>query len=415
MWESPVLLEQEGTDAFSPRLGVDSMGNAVVVWQFNGLAGHDMWANRYDVDSGQWQGAVLLENDDAASTSNPALVMDPAGNATAIWPQGDGSVANIYANRYDAAQGAWQGPQLLENDNSGNATDVQLSSDPSGNVVAVWRHDIDQWNVYANHLDAATGEWTGVRAIHTDLAQVAFDPQIAVDVEGNAIAVWYNDVGAISSVWANRYNAATNTWGEAALIEKNQAGDAVFPHIAMDASGNAFAVWYQDVGAAFSIIANRYDAASDSWGVATAVEVSIEPATNPRIGVGSSGNAVVVWRQFDGTTYNIWANSYDPQKMSWGTPELIELGAQTANAPELAVDSYGNAMAIWGQSDGATDNLWASRYIAQSQSWSPAVNLENELAAVANAQIAVGSDGNAMAVWLQADANFVNVWANTFR
>ena len=48
----------------------------------------------------------------------------------------------------------------------------------------------------------------------------------------------------------------------------------------------------------------------------------------------------------------------------WGTPELIEnADAGDAFSPRIAVDPQGNAVAVWKQSDGVRDNIWANRFV----------------------------------------------------
>ena len=74
----------------------------------------------------------------------------------------------------------------------------------------------------------------------------------------------------------------------------------------------------------------------------------------------SSGNAVAVWQQSDGTRNNIWANRFVPG-LGWATAEIIETdNAGDANFPQIATDSTGNAVAVWQQSDGTRNNIWAN-------------------------------------------------------
>jgi hypothetical protein len=69
-----------------------------------------------------------------------------------------------------------------------------------------------------------------------------------------------------------------------------------------------------------------------------------------------------VWHQSDGTRYNIWANRYIPGT-GWDTAGLIETdNAGSALYPQIAFDTSGNAIAVWSQSDGTRDNIWADRY-----------------------------------------------------
>jgi len=51
-----------------------------------------------------------------------------------------------------------------------------------------------------------------------------------------------------------------------------------------------------------------------------------------------------------------------PRTKAWGTAQKIETDAGDAGSPQIAVDAGGNAIAVWHQSDGARDNIWANRF-----------------------------------------------------
>ena len=60
-------------------------------------------------------------------------------------------------------------------------------------------------------------------------------------------------------------------WGEPLLIEISNAGGAILPQVAMDPNGNAVAVWRQSDGTRTNIWANRFTP-SAGWGVAEQIE-----------------------------------------------------------------------------------------------------------------------------------------------
>src|SRR5690606_1592584 len=80
--------------------------------------------------------------------------------------------------------------------------------------------------------------WGNAELIETDNVGAANYPQIAVDAKGNAIAVWQQSDGTRNNIWANRYVVGTG-WGVATLIEKDDAGAARNAQVAVDAKGNA--------------------------------------------------------------------------------------------------------------------------------------------------------------------------------
>ena len=103
---------------------------------------------------------------------------------------------------------------------------------------------------------------------------------------------------------------APKAWGTATLIETENAGRAIFPQIAVDATGHALAVWTQSDGTQFNIWANRYTVGT-GWGTAQLLETdNTGDALAPQIAVDATGQALAVWEQHDGTRDSIWANRY---------------------------------------------------------------------------------------------------------
>src|SRR6266850_1961866 len=106
--------------------------------------------------------------------------------------------------------------------------------------------------------------------------------------------------------------------------------------------------------AGFPLLAPAADAAPASgWQVAIPIES--DNAGNvyaPQVAIDGSGDAMAVWAQSDGTRNNIWANRYAAAS-GWGTATLLETdNVGDAFDPQVAVDESGNAAAVWYQSDG---------------------------------------------------------------
>jgi len=306
-------------------------------------------------DDKRWVGATLIETNNSGDAKNPQFAVDSSGNAIAVWEQHDRWRSDIWANRYVPGKG-WGTAALIETDDTGSAYSPQIAFDSSGNAIALWEQNDDTGqNIWANRYVPGKGWGTAAR-IETGDGAVE-DPQIAFDSSGNAIAVWHQREGKRTNIWANRYVPGKG-WGTAALIETNNRGDARFPQIAVDSSGNAIAVWHQREGKRTNIWANRY-VPGKGWGTAARIETDdAGDAGLPQIAFDSSGNAIAVWEQGD----DIYANRYVPGK-GWGTAALIETDdAGDAGLPQIAFDSSGNAIAVWVQSDGKRDNIWANRF-----------------------------------------------------
>ncbi len=236
--------------------------------------------------------------------------------------------------------------------------------------------------------------------------------KVYVDPSGNAISVWGQGDGTRNNIWASRYQVGSG-WQKATLIETNNEGSAYFPQVAVDASGNAIAVWYQSNGEQHDIWANRF-VAGVGWGSPQPIETNTGNAFFPQVAVDPAGNAVAIWHQYDGTRYNIWANRFVTGS-GWETAIPIETtDAGSAYAPQVAVDPAGNAVAVWYQSDGMRNNIWTNRFVINS-GWRQATRITTGDAGLAAApQVAVDPLGNAIIAWYQYDGIQNNIWGSRF-
>ncbi|WP_028672398.1 Ig-like domain-containing protein [Saccharospirillum impatiens] len=413
-WKVPTLIETDNAgDARDPQIAIDAEGNALAIWAQIDVTGSNTYANRYTAGLG-WGAATLIETNNAGRVGAPQIAFDAEGNAVAVWYQADGIRFNIYSNRYTTGSG-WGTATLIETEDAGDAIHPQVAVDTSGNVLAVWEQsDGNQFSIYANRYTPGSG-WGSTTLIETDNAGNARSPQIAFDASGNALAVWKqtDGSGARFNIHANRYTAGSG-WGTATLIQIDNSGNADYPQIAVDAEGNALAVWSQLDDTRYNIHANRYTPGS-GWGSATLIQ--IDNASNayiPQVVFDTSGYALAVWEQYDDSQFNIHANRYTPGS-GWGTATLIETdNLGSARSPQIAFDSSGNAMAVWYQSDGTRHNILANRYTASS-GWGAATLVETDNAGRSiDPQVAFDASGNALVVWRHSDGIRDNIMANRF-
>ncbi|MBL1260616.1 MAG: hypothetical protein COB33_008815 [Thiotrichaceae bacterium] len=375
--------------------------------------------NGADIDNillscSSWGTATLIENNDTGLASSPQITIDSIGNAIAVWLQSDGARTSIWANRY-TADGTWGSAELIETDDTGNAVTPQVAMDGSGNALAVWsQSDGVRNNIWANRYTAG-GTWGTAQKIETDDAGSATAPQITVNSNGDAVAVWQQiDSGNISNIWANHY-ASAGTWGSAETIEPNTR-DAITPQVTMDTAGNAIAIWSQDDSFRFNIQTNRYTAGTGWNPYAQRLEsVDSGSAENPQITFDSAGNAIAAWSHYDGSRYNIWTNRYTAG-VSWSIEQLIEnKDTSDASAPQIITDADNNVQVIWTYT--AEGTIRANRYIAATNSWEGDVRVSREISETAHdVQVATGSSGNAIALWSQSSegGTQMDIWASHY-
>ncbi len=314
---------------------------------------------------------------------------------------------------------AWGMAERIDVDN-GRTDEPQVAMDPNGNAIAVW----EQWddgtraNIWSNRYEAGVG-WGTPLLLESDNAKHPRFPKVAMDSAGHAIAVWQQwqqrDEGVDFSIRSNRYEVGVG-WGTTPLrLDSGDGGGAVGSQVAMNSAGHAIAVWYQSDGTRNNIWANRYEAGV-GWGTPMLLESDDTVfALFPQVAIDSAGHAIAVWQQWDGTRNNIWANRYEAS-VGWGTPILFESDdAGDANFPQVAMNSAGHAIAVWYQWDGTRNNIWANRYQANI-GWGTPLLLESDNAENASSpQVAMDSAGHAIAVWQQSDGTRVTIWANRYQ
>ncbi|MDH3366031.1 MAG: hypothetical protein OEM29_08550 [Thermoplasmata archaeon] len=411
-WGTATLIETNNSgSAAPPQVAVDGSGNATAVWVQNDGIRKNIWSSRYVVGTG-WGIATLIETGSSERSQSPQIAVDDSGNATAVWVQYDGIRNNICSNRYVVGTG-WGIATLIETNNSGFAYNPQVAVDGLGDAIAVWfQYDGTGSTIWSNRYVVGTG-WGIATLIETDDTGDASYPQVAVDGSGNATAVWVQNDGIRNNIWSNRYVVGTG-WEIATLVETNNSGSAASPQIAVDTSGNATAVWVQNDGIRNSIWSNRY-VVGTGWGIATLIETNNSGgATSSQVAVDDSGNAIAVWRQYDNTGSNIWSNRY-VVGTGWGIATLIETGSGSAGSPQVAVDGSGNAIAVWYQSDGTRYNIWSNRYVIGT-GWGIATLIETDDTGDASyPRVAIDASGNAIAVWSQCnDTGDYNIWSNRY-
>ena len=420
-WSNATSLEVGADDASLPQLAMDNSGNGLAVW----MQGDDIWANRYNGVDGSWGNATRIETE-AQRAHSPKIATDSNGNALAIWVQSHGSEFSIWSNRFSVDNDSWGEAVLIEliaND----AYLPEIAVDSSGNALAVWSQQNDAgaaYNIWANRYSANTNSWGSAEMIEESTGDAKF-PKVAVDDNGNAVAVWHERESSEYRIWANRYNVSNDSWGEAERIggggdnNPHPSGSSILrieftPEISVDGNGNALTVWSQIDATQDNIWANRFSVANDSWGTATMIENDDGDARRPKISVDSSGNALAIWYQSDGSLDTTRFNHYNVADSSWGTAALIETDAGHAYYHQITHDNSGNALAVWQEADGGVFSIKASRYSASKNSWEASVLIEAEAGGAEFPQIAIDGSGNALAVWEQNDGSQNNIRANKF-
>jgi hypothetical protein len=364
-WGTAERIEaNQEADARGTDVAVDPKGNALAVWRLWNAEGDPtdtFWANRFTPSAG-WETEDRIEHNDQGSAGYPKVAMDPQGNATAVWPQWSGTRDNVWSNRFTPADG-WGTAERIEANTEHDAWQLQVAMDSQGNAIAVWATavteqssdviEIFEYYIWSNRFSPTAG-WANPERVdeHEDNAS---NPQIAMDARGNAVAVWEHIAGRSTHIWSNRFIPSSG-WETPVRIDGVDDGGhrAWFPQVAFDAQGRALAVWFQWGG----IWSNRCTPTGE-WGTPEPISDELNTISSPALAMSSRGIAMAGWQHWDGERNNLWASRFTPSN-GWETPKLIEDEDGTAYGPQLAMDEHGRAVALWNQWDGERYNIWAN-------------------------------------------------------
>lgn len=223
-------------------------------------------------------------------------------------------------------------------------------------------------------------------------------------------ALWWPLVlGLAASLFVPAAAQATPTFLSALNI--SAAGqDAYEPKVAVDSSGNSLMVWTRFDGTNLRIQA-RSRAADGTFDPTATISTDGRDAFEPQVAFDSNRNAIAVWTQFDGAHGRTHA-AFRPAGGSFGGDQTISPGGQDANAPQISIDSTGKAIAVWYQFDGTTDRIRAA-VRPPNGSFGASQTLSAPGVEAFDPKIAAGpnADANAAAVWTGSDGSNSRVQA----
>jgi len=252
-----------------------------------------------------------------------------------------------------------------------NATEKPfLASNASDNLMAIWaNYDGSKYNIWANRYVASTGNWGTAQLVSDGVNSTGYKPTVAMDPMGNAVAVWrQNDLAnPASHIMWSRYTWSTDKWTTPQVIDTSNTSLYVdMPRIVLDQNGDGIAVWkYSD----FSLWYSRFTAGSGSWTTPTSLDTSVNYNGNIDLAMDSAGNAMAVYLKLTnaGTVnvaYSLSSRYYTATTKLWAGAKLVEtVDPGDAGNPHVKFIAVGSAVAMWDQTpDSANYDVYMNRY-----------------------------------------------------
>ena len=283
-WSQPALVEQLPAEVKSLRLAFPAAGAGFAVWlqETGPFETEDVWASRYVAGSG-WSAPALLElRDDGAG--DPAIAVSNDGTAMAVWGQNDGDSA-LRMNRYVPGTG-WTGDVSIAEAVDYPNDELVVAMDDAGRAVVAYTNNGFSGGVFG--LRYANGSWGPLEALRPGPLFYPARLTVAMRGAGEALVMWVEGEG-LSNMWAKPFGVLT---GNAVQAGDDRVG-GLRPRVVFDADGTALAAW--NYGGA--VMASRYThGAPTPWSVPTEVSPDVS-ASDVQLAIDAAGNAMAVWQQ----------------------------------------------------------------------------------------------------------------------
>jgi hypothetical protein len=288
----------------------------------------------------------------ATEVSAPAIAVDSAGDATALWRRpGEIEAAMTTARGLGLPQGTWEPPTTLYTSSIVGPPTVAV--DNAGDATAAWSSEVDviaetkfvgkSWR--GHYSPYAVGEGLNSR-----------EPQVVVTPAGEAAAIWREESGGSSGgppvVAADRRLSANEIWDFEKQLSPGVRGQAVnHPHIAIDPAGDQVGVWVRWTEGVGPTVMASNKPRGGNWGAP--VDISGEAAGDlveqPEVAIDKAGDAIAVFRLTGpaGAEPRVVMAASRPAGGEWETPIQISQTGVPSGRPQIAFDSEGMATAVW--------------------------------------------------------------------
>jgi hypothetical protein len=285
-WGAAQTLSGAANELPYPTVAIGGNDEAWVIWVRPAAAKPVVEGVRRAPNS-TWGGVETLSSGDRTA-SDPRVVIDAAGNATAAWISltgGTSPVQEIVATQRPAG-GEWA-PPAPPTDSTSEASRPALAVGPQGRVAVIWRR-FGLRETRAAVRDPG-GQWSAAASIGWAGNYPGDIPVAAVDGNGGVTTAW--STGSSISLNSMQPSGVWQTT-ESTLSTAGYA-DAYVPRIAAGPGSSVIVAWWGSGGPQVTSALARLRNRDGGWGVVQ--EVAGERSIGPTAGMDGDGSVFVAW------------------------------------------------------------------------------------------------------------------------
>lgn len=242
--EADVQLTSDAGTNERPMALEDHTGVIWVFWQSDRRGSFDIWYNRYNPASEQWEENDSFVTQDSDTDIRPFALEDRNGEIWVFWHSDRDGTFGVWYNRHKPDSDTWEtNDTRLTNDSDRNDPPMAVER-PNGEIWAFWQTDRDDnANIYyARHNDFDGGSWTQAEELTTDPGQDT-EPFVLKDHNGELWLLWKSNRNGDRAIWYKRHTEDTG-WGHARQLTTPDVGlGDQMPMAFEDVTGEIWAFW----------------------------------------------------------------------------------------------------------------------------------------------------------------------------
>jgi hypothetical protein len=409
-WTEPIEVSVAGITTGEPQVGVDGAGNTTVAWISYGGPGTSSSIRSASKPAGEsWEPPLTVIGGFACH--DPQLAVNLAGAAVVVADCDEGA-ATMRAARRDPA-GTWTGSTAVPGSAPGEEPRVGL--DDAGNAIVVWEGGTTVQSAYR----PAAGTWAGPTQVSL-AGDVTFDPQVAMGPTGAALVVWRRDgTDPVVTVQSRLRHSGAAGW--TTVTDRSPLPTSTGPVVSYEpqvrwsrGGDDRLVVWDNHAVGALPLLQKTAGSGGEYGGWTNGVspwQSAGDGATTveaPQVALDDAGGAVAVWRSFDGAGFRIKASTTPTLFGSWSTPVPLADVETGLAEPQVGADPAGDAAAVWRTSSGTISA--ATR--PAGGIFDPATTISSDGTTGLHPRVAMTAAGDAIATWTGSTTARVAVAVN---
>lgn len=357
-WSAPTDIQQN-LSVISPIICANQTGHAVSIWIQMGegdVNGPTLWSSFYD--GSIWNDAVQIFDAITGEACEPYLGFNDAGEALVVWRQaiqgGDAEFNVYYAFSSDGQE--WsvdnQGPISPTLSNTQDVPNVFINA--SGNAIAIWKErEAQNQRIKTAYFDHTSLTWSLDGQLNYLCAPDM--PQIALNASGEALAMWFNTQGELSYdkvPMSSFYNGRVWTTPEYLDLPNAIHGPCDCPEVYLNETGVGLCSYVYTTDPTLGVCASIYEKGRSKWTTITGLSDCLTPHS-PSSTITNQGLCAVVWGNAFPQSPNpslgsgAWASISTDLGRNWTTKKLSE---NVIGAIEVSLNEQGDAVVLWNES-----------------------------------------------------------------